>query len=307
MSVLDVLAHKPSEATWQGLSEVLDAYSKRRAKGRSPFSSAVDVAARADRLGQAFAAGYLASLERLVPGVHLPCALCVTEKGGNGPRAVETSLRVDGDGYRLDGEKSFVTFGTLAKTLLVVGRAGTKADGRPNLAVVCIPADRDGTLVEELSPTSFVPEVPHARLVLEGVPVEPDERLPGDGYLEYVKPFRTIEDIHVLGATLAYVIGWALRVGVAPNLIVELSASLVAFAALEDAEPLDPRTHLALHGCHERLAAVVEGDQFALLLRAASSDERGRWGRDRMLLSVASKARQARFEAAKRALGLAAG
>jgi acyl-CoA dehydrogenase len=307
LDVLDLLARKPDGPTWRSVEEASTAYSKNRGEGQSPFASAVDVAARADRLAQAFAVGYLAALERLVPGVPLPCALCVTEKGGNGPRAIKASLRAEGEGYRLDGEKSFVTFGTRAKTLLVAARAGTKADGRPDLAVVRIPADRAGIVVEELPPTSFVPEVSHARLTLDGVPVAFDERLPGDGYLQHVKPFRTIEDIHVLGATLAYVIGWTRRARVEPELVAELSAILIGLAALQDAKPLDPRVHLALHGCYQQVAQAFASDGLASLLRSASSEERARWERDRPLLGVASKAREARFEAAKRALGLGVG
>ena len=302
--MLDLLNRSPDEPNWQSLPEALAAYAGARARGRSPMQAAVDVAAQADRLGQAFGVGYLAALARLVPGVGLPCALCATERGGNGPRAIAATLEPDAAGYRLSGEKSFVTFGTLAKTLLVVARVGNKPDGRPDLTVLRLPSDRDGIHVEELPPTKFVPEVAHARLELVGVEVRPEERLPGDGYLRYLKPFRTIEDIHVVAATLAYLIGWARRTKTAVALVADLSSQLVTLATLADAEPLDPRTHLALHGCYTRLSEGVAGAGFSELLEAASNDERSRWMRDRALLQVASMAREARFEAALRSLGL---
>ena len=301
-TALDVLARAPTEPTWQSLPELWEAYTSIRAEGCSPLVSAAHVAARADRLGQAFAVGYPAALERLVPGVGLPCAFCVTEKDGNGPRAIETILEPVEGGYRLSGHKTFVTFGTLAKSLIIVARVGKKSDGRPDLAVVRVPTQRDGIRVEELPPMPFVPEVVHARLVLHGVEVHADERLPGDGYLGYVKPFRTIEDIHVIAATIAYLVGWARRTRVNSNLRAELSADLVALDALASAEPLDPRMHLALHGRYSRVLEALAGDDFASLLAAASGDERLRWERDRVLLDVASKARKARFEAANRAL-----
>lgn len=304
LSVLDLLTRSPEEPTWESLAEACAAYDGARVGGRTPLEAAVDVAARADRLGQAFGVGYTAALERLVPGVGLPCALCATERGGNGPRAIAAALEPDAAGYRLSGEKSFVTFGSLAKTLLVVARVGDKPDGRPDLAVLRLPSDRAGIQVEELPPTKFVPEVAHARLDLAGVEVRPEERLPGDGYLRYLKPFRTIEDIHVVAATVAYLIGWARRTKTAAALVSELSAQLVTLAVLADAEPLDPRTHAALHGCYTRLSEVVGGPGFSELLEAASNDERSRWMRDRALLEVAAKAREARFNAALRGLGL---
>lgn len=302
LTVLDVLSTPPVEEPWHDLPELWNAYAVERAAGRSPFASAVHVAARGDRLGHAFAVGYPAALEHLVPGVRLPCALCVTEAGGNGPRAIETALSPDGDGFRLTGAKSFVTFGHLASTLIVATRLGDKADGRPDLAVVRVPADREGIAVEELPATPFVPEVGHARLTLDDVLVLQSERLPGDGYLRYVKPFRTIEDIHVVGATLGYIVGWARRLAASPALVATLSADLVTLDRLRAAPPLDPRTHVALHGVYERVHGALQGDAFDSLLQAASDDERSRWQRDRALLSVAGKARKARFVAANEAL-----
>ena len=302
LAALEILGESRSGRAWESLPEIWDAYASERAAGRSPFAGAVRAAAGADRLAQAFAVGYPAALERLLPGVQLPSALCATEAAGNSPRAIETTLREDGEGYRLSGTKTFVTFGSLAKTLIIVARAGLKADGRPEIVVVQIPAEREGVSVEELPPTPFVPEVVHARLELNEVPVLGAERLPGDGYLRYVKPFRTVEDIHVIGATLGYLVGWSRRVGPTAELLPELSSILIVLDALHDAEPLDPRVHVALHGCLERLMGAVQGEGFASLLAASGEAERGRWERDRSLLGIAGKARAARYDRAMQAL-----
>lgn len=302
LDVLDVLAAEPDETTWENLPDLWRAYAAERSAGRPPLESAVRVAARADRLGHAFAVGYPAALEHLVPGVKLPCALCVTEAAGNSPRAIATTLEASGDGYRMDGTKTFVTFGTLAQSLIIATKAGEKPDGRPDLAVVHIPATRDGVALEELPPTPFMPEVTHARVTLASVEVRGAERLPGDGYLAYVKPFRTIEDLHVVAATLGYVFGLARRVGGAHGLLAELSAHLVSLAGLRGGEPLDPRIHVALHGCYERVVEMLGGSDFRQLLDAASDSERARWERDAKLLSIAQKAREARFASAAKAM-----
>jgi len=301
---LGVLVRARARTTYvPNLEALWGAYQSERASGESPFSAAVRVASQADRLGYAFAVGYPAALEQMVGEVEFPCALCVTESGGNSPRSIAATLEPLERGYRLSGEKTFVTFGTLAKTLIIACRVGDKPDGRPDLAVVRIPATRDGIILNELPTTPFAPEVPHARVELDGVAVAPDERLPGDGYLGYVKPFRTIEDIHVMGAALGYVLGLAMRFGGSAELVAELSAELGALDAIRQKPPLDPRVHIALHGVLQQVKRALQSDRFERLLEAAPDDERHRWVRDRALLDIASKARAARFERAQNALG----
>jgi len=301
--LLDVLSGNFQVTAKQSLSEVWKVYAEGRARGATPFVAAVRAASRVDRLGFAFAAGYCAALEQMIQGVRLPCALCVTEVSGNGPRAIETTLEYTGDHYELRGTKSFVTFGTLAETLIVAARVGEKPDGRPDLVVVQIPSHREGVRLQELAATPFAPEVPHAKVELDGVEVLESERLPGDGYLDYVKPFRTIEDIHVVGTTLGYILGLALRARASSTLIAELSADLVALDRLREGSALDPHVHIALHGVYRHVMRLLDSEDFARLLDCAPDDERGRWERDRVLLHVASKARKARFERAIAGLG----
>ena len=302
-TLLDVLSGDAPVALMPALPEVWEAYRSKRAAGASPFTAAVIVASQVDRLGFAFAVGYPAALEHMIEGVRLPSALCITEANGNSPRAIESTLAPKGDRYELHGTKTFVTFGNHAETLIVAARVGEKPDGRPDITVVRIPANRKGVVLQELPQTPFVPEVPHASVQFDRVEVHEDERLPGDGYLHYVKPFRTIEDIHVVGTTLGYLVGLARRTRASATLIAELSADLVALGRLRDESPLDPRVHIALHGVYQHVTRLTGSEDFARLLDGAPADERGRWERDRALLRVASKAREARFERAKRVLG----
>ncbi len=302
LSLLNVLTDQAPAELRSSLRNVWDAYAGARADGIAPFEAAVHVASTTDRLGFAFSLGYPAALEQLVDGATFPTAICVTEAQGNTPRATETTLTEEAGGLVLRGTKGFVTFGTLAKTLLVSARVGERPDGRPKLAVVQIPASREGVELEELPTISFVPEVPHAAVRFQNVVVSVDERLPGDGYLNYVKPFRTIEDIHVFGATLGYLIGLLRRTQASTPLIAELSAGLVALQRLRDEPPLDPRVHIALHGVYANLTAVLEGQRMQAALARVPRGERERWRRDRPLLRVAQGARDARFARAVKAL-----
>lgn len=303
-TLLDVLAVRGSPTVLDGLPDVWAAYADARRLGATPFVSAVTVASRVDRLGFGFAVGYPAALERMVPGVELPCALCITEDEGNHPRAIRTTLAPHGLGYVLDGVKSFVTFGTRASSLIVAARGGVAPDGRPQITVVRVPSSREGIELVEHPPTPFVPEVPHARLTLRRVRVDENDRLPGDGYDRYVKPFRTIEDIHVLGTAFGYLLGAARRAGAPGTLLAELMAGLVSLDRLSAEPPLDPRVHVALHGAYERLLAITASERLSQLWRKAPPEERLRWERDQPLLGVASKAREARFRRACEQLGL---
>lgn len=300
--LLDVLLAGAGAEPVRDLERVWREYQATCEAGGSLFVAAVLVASRCDRLGLAFAVGYPAAVQELSEGTELPCALCVTEEDGTHPRAVKTTLERRGGRYELDGTKTFVTFGNLAKTLLVAARVGAKPDGRPDLALVRIPADRAGVSLQVHPPMPFGPEIPHARLALDRVEVRDEERLPGDGYSRYVKPFRTIEDIHVLGAALGYLIGVVRRVNGSACLLAGLSATLVSLAGLRALSALDPRGHIVLQGAYQQVVDLIDGEEMRGVWQTASDDERERWQRDRPLLDVASRARTARFERAQQEL-----
>lgn len=288
------------------INAVWDSYHGARDRGADPFFSAVRVASTVDRLGLAFAAGYSAALEHLIPDVALPCALCVTEADGNHPRAIKASLNASnaGSGYTLDGAKTFVTFGNMAKTLIVAARVGEQSDGKPELAVVRIPADREGISLNELPAIPFVPEIPHARVEFHDVQVDDGERMSGDGYLDYVKPFRTVEDIHVFATASAYLLGLAKRCAGSADWMSELCALIATLDRLRAPPSFDPGVHVALHGAIENLSRLMSRDECSKLWAGAPAEERARWKRDRKLLQVASTARGARFRKAASHLGL---
>jgi hypothetical protein len=288
------------------LRAVWDSYQEARASGAAPFDAAVRVASSVDRLGLAFAAGYSAALEHLIPDLILPCVLCVTEADGNHPRAIKASLKASnaGSGYMLDGAKTFVTFGNMAKTLIVAARVGERSDGTPDLAVVRIPADREGISLTELPTIPFVPEIPHARVEFHEVSVDAGERMSGDGYLDYVKPFRTVEDIHVFATASAYLLGLAKRCAGPADWMSELCATIATLDRLRVAPPLDPGVHVALHGVTQNLSRLLSTDEFAKVWKGAPAEERARWERDQKLLQVANTAREARFRKAASQLGL---
>jgi acyl-CoA dehydrogenase len=254
---------------------------------REPTGTTVERAivsgARADRVGYAFANGYALAIEALVGDGS--AALCATEEGGNHPRAIHTRLH---DG-RVTGSKRWATLADRVTHLLVVATEGTDAAGRPRLRIVRVPSDAPGVTLE-LSTTTFVPEVRHARVTLDAVA---GEVLPGDGYADYLKPFRTVEDIHVHGALAGYLIGVARAHGFAPAIVERLAVVAAALATLGAADAKAPATHIALGGALATSAAIMV--ELEAAWAAAPDDEWARWQRDRAILQVAGKARAERL------------
>jgi alkylation response protein AidB-like acyl-CoA dehydrogenase len=275
--------------------------------GSSPVIHALRAGFSADRLGWAFASGYEAALRALLrdPGPPRLRALCATEAGGNHPRAIETELRDLGDGtHDLRGSKTFVTMGPRVEELLVVAHEGIadEASSRRRLRCVRIPANRAGVGLATLSALPFVPEIPHARLELAGVVVASDEWLPGDGYTNVLKPFRTLEDAHVFAAIIGHAIRMARRLEAGPDAIERWIAWVPTIVQVARAETaLDPTVH-------RLLAAVIDGARRELerfegseAWTRAGAPTRERWSRDRAILQVAETARSRRLEVARRA------
>jgi hypothetical protein len=251
----------------------------------------------ADRVGWAFAAGYQAALRRLRP--ELPpdtlAALCVTEPTGNRPGDIATRIEpAPGGGWRLDGAKRWTTLGPESSLLLVVGRLPAAAgDDRPRLKVAQVPVPSPGLQLQPMPDTRFVPEVPHARVQLDNVVLPAGALLPGDGYDRVVKPFRTIEDLHVTLAVLAYLLREARGRGWPQGFAERLLALIAALAALADAPADDPAVHLAAEGTLQ-FAQTLYAEAGGLWAAAPDDPAAVRWRRDQALFAVAGPARAQR-------------
>jgi acyl-CoA dehydrogenase len=251
----------------------------------------------ADRLGWAFASGYQAALRALFPDApaNRICALCVTESDGNSPKAIKSTLRNSGGAWFLNGAKRWTTLGPSGSLFFVAARDEAASAERPSIRVSKVLSEAQGLKIQSMPETRFVPEVPHAQLQFDNVKVE--ELLPGDGYDLYVKPFRTVEDIHVQAAVLAYLMREGQRLGWPEHWIERLSALLAAFSTLSNMPPDHAETHVGLAGALA-IAAGLIGETDAFWLKSATDPATMRWQRDKELLTVAGKARELRTKRA---------
>jgi len=289
-----------------------------------PFTRQVERAIwggfHADRLGYAFVAGYSAALAQLLvhaatsqgsqgsrasrpfPERPFPARLCLcaTEAGGGHPRAIATRLDKQGGALVLNGEKTFATLATVSEELLIVASRGIEADGKNRLRVVRVKPNAKGVQIIAREPLAFAPEIPHAIVRLTDVVVENDDVLPGDGYDHYLKPFRTIEDTHVLASMVGYLSGVGRTYSFTKDVMAELVSLALALVDVGARDPRAPLTHIVLAGLFaqgRRLVASL-GPEW----EKASEEERTRWQRDQALMMIADSVRGKRTEAAWKSL-----
>ena len=263
----------------------------------TPFDRAVLAGFHANRVAGAFAGGYQGALRALVPGRlsdEVIASFCVSEPGGNSPRAIEATLapRPDG-GFALNGHKRWSTMAPVADVLLVAAHQGVDDAGRKRFKLVRVAATSPGLTISRMPPTKFIPEIPHAELQLHDVAVSADALLPGDGYAEYVKRFRTVEDIYIHGGILGYGLGAARRFAFPQTVIERLASAIVATRVLAALDPDAPETHVTLAGTLARDANLL--DHSDAHWEKAEEGERTAWRRDRQGFgSVAGALREAR-------------
>jgi hypothetical protein len=261
-----------------------------------PIDRAVAGGFSSDRAGHAFVAGYQSALSSLF-GDPLSAELgsfCATEKGGNRPRAIEATLENASGGRVLRGEKVWSSVATMAGVLFVVASAGVSAEsGRKDLRVVRVAVHERGVRIEPMPPAPFIPEIGHARIVFDAVAVADRDVLPGDGYERYVKAFRTVEDLHVHAALLGYAIGVARRLAMPRDVVEALCHAVVGTVALARRSPVAPETHIALAGALQENSRSLR--DLELHWERIGGDEWSRWQRDRAIIEVAAKVRDARL------------
>ncbi len=267
---------------------------------RLPCDRAILGGFHADRLAYAFVAGYQAALRAIAPDLPADrmASICITEKGGGHPRAIETRLtRVDEGNLRLDGHKRWASLARGDGVLLVAASEGVDEEGRNRLRIARVEAGAPGVSVTPMTAAAFLPEIEHAEVTLSGVMVREEDLFEGDGYECVIRPFRTVEDIHVQAAVFAYLLREARRIGLPRALIEKSAAQIVSLRALAEEDPSAAAIHIALGGALALGSALI-GEIESAWSAARDSAAWERWERDRPLLGVASRVRSARLERA---------
>ena len=248
----------------------------------SPLLVALELGLRATTIGQAFALGYRCALQELLPTLPQDqwAAFCVTEEAGVHPKKLTTTLSSDN---LISGEKSFVSMADKATQLIVIAVAGRNGD-RPLLKAVKVSMPVVGAQVDVMPSMGMMPEVGHGKLTLENVPCEV---LEGDGYLDFNKKFRTIEDAHLLMAFTSLILSKSVRFGLDDSLIDECLVIISSLFSLsfEDA----PINTLQLSGLY-KLFEVLR-DKFEIQLSEINAGFKSEWERDSKVFGLSKKTR----------------
>ncbi|MFC5699192.1 acyl-CoA dehydrogenase [Pseudomonas sp. GCM10022186] len=261
----------------------------------TPFELAVLGGKLAPTPGLAFLAGYQGALRLLWPSAPLGLgALCVTENRSVRPADMHTRL----DGLSLHGRKDFVTAGNAADWLLVAARE-EPAGQPPRLALTVVRNGDPGVRIENLKPLPLMPDVPHARLHLDGAHCE---RLAGDGWDAYVKPFRSIEDLHVLAALCAWLYGVGCDCAWPQALQLRLLGLLAGAAEVSRQCATAPAMHLLLAALFTEFKALKP--ELDSAFAGGPAEWSSLWQRDQGVLEIASGPRAKRLEKALAALGM---
>lgn len=255
----------------------------------TPFELALLGGRLAATPGLAFLAGYQAALRVLWPSAPAGLgALCVTENKSVRPADMQTRL----DGLVLSGRKDFVTAADAADWLLVAARDETPGES-PRVALCVVYNGDAGVRIEPLPALPLMPDVSHGRLHLDGAHCE---RLAGDGWDDYAKPFRSLEDLHVMTALTAWHFGVALEHGWPQALRLQLLGLLAGCAEVARQPARAATTHVLLGGLYAQQQALLPqlNDAFA----SGAAELAAVWQRDQRLLEIAGSARAKRLEKA---------
>jgi acyl-CoA dehydrogenase len=248
-------------------------------------------------------------------------AFCHTERGVLKPRDMQTRFaRASGSGsgsgsettletdtFSCSGTKHFVSGGQQAQSLFVSAIA---EDGL-TVKVLKLDPTQEGVHIEPAAALPFLPELSHGTLSLNKAQCRATDIMEGDGYSNYIKPFRTCEDLHILAGIGAYRLKLAWQQlaltkeqpssgQLAPveckqenqALVQSLLHQLFSIHALSQQPFNDPLMHLALADTKQKLeAALTRHDKtFAQELPEVFV----LWERDKALLLLADKAQKTR-------------
>ena len=217
--------------------------------------------------------------------------MCVSEKAGNHPKLLTTT--VDSEGV-LNGHKSFITMADQAKQLIVIAKAGQSQD-KPILKAVLIEQSNASVNIEIMSPLPMVPDINHGQITFEN---SQGKVLAGDGYIDYSKRFRTLEDAHVFMAFTSMILRKCVDLKLDPELTQECLLLINALNSLQDFDKSqDPWLHLTLAACFKHFEALCHEFEEALL---NSGDAfYGLWMRDKKLFTISARARLSRNKKAQ--------
>lgn len=249
-------------------------------------------------LSFSFASAYQSAIEALFQTQEtLLSSFCVTEEKGNHPRAIETRLFKESGKLLVSGTKSFVSGATDSEYLYIACRDerhgnGIDTEGRPIIKMLAINVKSQGLEIKSMPSLGFIPELSHGKVILSNVVITEEQILPEDGYLNYVKAFRSYEDLYVLASVVAYRLGEAIEGKWPTDMLEEHISLLLAIRSVSLMTLTKPAAHIALAACRSKFEELISTTNS--LYESSNPDSYQSWNRDKALLNIAKKAHEKR-------------
>ncbi|EJL87114.1 hypothetical protein PMI15_01206 [Polaromonas sp. CF318] len=274
--------------------------------GRGPYLSAIAAALRSDRLAWAFFSGYQGAIQAAFPDQTRPglvTALGVNESGRKITQ-IKTLLDREGPNRRLTGSKSWIVGGLDVQSLFILSKVSDgPTEGPGSMTMVHLPIKSQGVRRGRPRPQNVIPELPHTGVKFNAVCLAESQVIPGDGYGDYAKPFRTREDVFVTGCALAYLLAEARSGSWSTKWLQRCIAAITGLEACSVMDPRETNAHILTAGALSFAADVLcESEQLWL---ASQTSARERWNRDFPLLELGKEARKLRSIKAWQAVGQA--
>jgi acyl-CoA dehydrogenase len=118
-------------------------------------------------------------LERARTGKAIAAFALTEPEAGSDVSSIRTTATREGDAYRIDGRKCFISNAGLADFYTVFARTGTRADGRAELSAFIVGARMPGFRVR--TRTRLVAPHPIGEIEFEGVRVPAEDRVGAEG------------------------------------------------------------------------------------------------------------------------------
>jgi acyl-CoA dehydrogenase len=281
-----------------------EAFSTMAGSWEAPVDRAIAGGFTADCFAYAFSAGYCSALQRLVPTLpqNIIACFCITEEGGGHPRAITSQLMPSGNDenggrtFTLNGHKKYITCATEADRFLVAASEMIRDDGKNSIRIISIDAKAPGIRIMPMQDLRLVPEISHAEVAFTDVAVSEADLLPGDGYTDYIRPFRTIEDLHVSAAVLGYVFSKSCQYDWDRSVRESILGRIVSVRCLALSRPDAPAVHIVMADALNRIKELFE--RLEPLWETVGGAAKQAWDRDKILMNIADKARNQRLRTA---------
>ncbi len=292
--------------TYHNFTEWKRVYFKNADKWETAADRAIAGGYAADCVAYAFWAGLQAGIRSLFKNLPEGCAaaFCVTEADGNRPRNIKSTIRKSGNAsgtetqWLLNGEKHYISGALEADLFFVAASEGRSSSGKNSLKMATVYRGSPGLSIIPMSNLKILPEITHGIVSFDNVEAGGDRILPGDAYSDYIKPFRTVEDLFVISAFLGYLFKLS-RIYEWPKFVSAKAISLMVSArALCINDPAAAWVHIALGVLLEDIIKYFK--ELGPCWKITDENISAGWERDTAIMSIAQEARAKRIDRAWR-------